>query len=169
MVNEPLALEFKNGKVYAGCLDRYYDDSEGVIDLYNCVLLDKTTNRWVDHDILINRNGKPELDHMPSFLIESVKNIFILPEAYAGLFLDDFLKIFLNPYYRPLIGFKCKRNSDGKHEPNCDAKLHDALDIIADEFYPFKHEERTENDDRKMWEAFGYIRNRLLLSGAKIP
>lgn len=80
-----------------------------------------------------------------------------------------FLKIYLNPYYRPIIGFRCKHTSKEKHSPDCDAELHDCLDTIANAlFYP-DNGQRTENDERELWRAFGYIRTRLLLSGAKIP
>lgn len=92
MINEPLALEMRDGKVYAGCLDEYYYNEGGVVSLYHCSLLDKEENKWIDHDITSNHGGKLILDPMPDFLIEDIKEILILPPNYSGLFLDDFFK-----------------------------------------------------------------------------
>jgi hypothetical protein len=167
-VHRPLALQLKNGKVYAGCLEEY-DSAQELIELFGCVLLDRENNRWVDHDFFVNRNGKIRLEGTPAFWLKEIKALFVLPEESSGLFLEDFLRIYLNPYYRPLVGFKCHLGSNGKHIPECDAKLHEALDVIADALTPLSNKEITEADDRKNWAAFHYIRDRLLLSGAKVP
>lgn len=176
MINDPIVIEFQDGTVYGGRVDDYYYDGGGIVSLYYCKLLDKSNHKWVDHDVMIELEGKLVRDSMPSFWTAAIKDIFVLPEEYREEFtLDDILQIYIDPHYKPLTGVECtwgnlRENGKNKenHSSKCDARLHEALSILYMRAI-FGSDKQDKDQGRKIREAFRYIRRRLLLYGAKIP
>ncbi len=185
MVNDPIIVELKNGKVYGGKLDRYcyyHSTGGGVVVLYDCKLLSQDEKKWIDHDILKKYEKKGELvrKSLPDFWMTDIKDIWILPPKYIDkLSFEDTLQIYIDPHYKPPMGVECnwgflKENMEieDRHTPACDARLHEALHILRKEAFEgvesapkVQYKERN----RKRKEAYAYIRRRLLSYGAKIP
>lgn len=169
MINDPIIIEFRNGKIYGGRVDDYFYDGGGIVSLYDCKLLDKSNHRWVDHDIMTKVEDEITRDPMPDFWTAYIKNIFVLPEEYRDKFsLEDTLQIYIDPHYKPLTGIQCNWRPTENHSPQCDARLHEALSILYMEAI-YGSDKQDKDQERKLSEAFRYIRRRLLLYGAKIP
>lgn len=182
LINEPLIVELRNGKVYGGRLDEYYYNGGGVIALYSCKLLDKKSHKWADHDIMMKFEGKLMADPMPDFWIADTKEIFVLPEEYricnpSSSDLEDALQIYIDPHYRPLTGVLCNWDvgegwkTEKDHTVECEARLHEALSFLvteADRGISLNPKNKDENR-RRFEDAYAYIRRRLLMYGARIP
>lgn len=169
MINDPVIVELKNGKVYGGRLDEYYYNGGGVVALYHCKLLDKKSHKWSNHDMMVKFEGKLIRDPMPDFWIAEIKDIFVLPEEYRDkLDLEDTLQIYVDPHYKPLMGVQCNWSQGGNHAPECDASLHEALTVLRTEAR-LGPEERDKDRKRRLEGSFAYVRRRLLMYGAKIP
>jgi len=178
LVNEPLIVELKNGKVYGGLLDSHYYNRGVVVKLYSCELLDKKNHRWVDHDIMWEIDGKLVPHPMPDFLLADIKGIFVLPEEQRDrLYLDDALQIYIDPHYKPRTGITCEWDvgeqweTKRHHSAECDARLHEALVFLITMAHigvssGFMNMNRK---NEKLGEAQAYIRRRLLMYGARIP
>ena len=182
MINDPMIVELRNGKVYGGRLDEYYYNGGGVVALYSCKLLDKIGLKWVDHDIMVKVENKVIRDPMPDFWISDLKDIFVLPEEYRDKFsLDDTLQIYVDPHFKPLTGVQCNCNcgdlkengeTEENHAPECDSRLHEALSFLMTEARLGVRsglKDQYKDRDRRRGEAFAYVRRRLLIYGAKIP
>ena len=184
MINDPMIVELKNGKVYGGRLDEYYYNGGGVVALYYCKLLDKSSLKWVDHDIMVKYEDEGELTRksMPDFWIADIKDILVLPEESRDkLSLEDTLQIYIDPHYKPLTGVQCNwepgenwEPPEENHAPECDARLHEALSFLLTlagrgMSYSTEAPARGEAERRRRKEYFAYIRRRLLMYGAKIP
>ena len=184
MINDPMIVELKNGKVYGGRLDEYYYNGGGVVALYYCKLLDKSSLKWVDHDIMVKYEDEGELTRksMPDFWIADIKDILVLPEESRDkLSLEDTLQIYIDPHYKPLTGVQCNwepgenwEPPEENHAPECDARLHEALSFLLTLAgrgisYSTEAPARAEAERRRRKESFAYIRRRLLMYGAKIP
>jgi small nuclear ribonucleoprotein (snRNP)-like protein len=166
-VDIPIIIELKNGEVYGGRVDDYLEGGELV--LYSCKLLDKESHRWVDHDRMIEFEGKVMPDDLPYFRIADIQDIFVLPRQYADkLDLEDVLQIYIDPHYKPVIGIKCNGGGETKHSSECDSHLHEALSVLRTEA-SLGPENRDRTRQRKLAEAFDYIRRQLLKYGARIP
>jgi hypothetical protein len=152
--DQPLVVELKNGRVYGGRLDEYYN---GTIALYSCVILDKKRRKWIKL-----RSDDAE------FSRADITDIFVLPEALRGLRLelDDVLHIHIDPHYKPLMGIKCdwRQGEKWNHCTGCDAPLHEALAYLKTATDSASDDEKT-----RRFESFDYIRRRLLKYGANIP
>jgi len=169
IINDPMIIELKNGKVYGGRLDEYYYNGGGVIALYNCKLLDKSNHKWVDHDIMIKFEGKFMSDSMPDFWIADVKNVLISPEKYRDkLDLEDVLQIYIDPHYDHPTGVQCNWSHGRKYAPECDAHLHEALSLLKTQA-GLGPKDWDKDLERRLKESFAYVRRRLLMYGAKIP
>jgi hypothetical protein len=161
LVEEPLVIALKNGRVYGGRLGEYYHDGGGVIVLYSCSLLDQRRHKWV------------KLDADQELRLADIGGIFLLPRARKGskLELDDVLHIHIDPYYKPLASIKCDWSLGEKgHRPECDAPLHEALAFLKTahrEF--FSGTANKDQNRRRSEEAFAHVRRRLLNYGARIP
>ena len=167
MINDPMIIKLKNGKVYGGRLDDYLPG--GGVALYYCKLLDKKSHKWVDHDKMIKVEGKIIRDLMPYFWIADMKDIFVLPEEYRDkLGLDDTLQIYIDPHHKPFKGVQCNWGPGEKHAPECDGRLHEALSVLRTEA-SLGPENRDKDRQRRLEESFAYVRRRLLMYGAKIP
>jgi len=133
LVEEALVVTLKNGKVYGGLLDEYYD---GLIALHSCKLLDQMGYRWVDHDITVKSESKLIAADRPEFRLSQVKDIFVLPEEHRDkLELDDVLQIYIDRHHKPLRGIECHWDpgeewQDKGHSPECDGRLHEALTLL---------------------------------------
>lgn len=169
LIDEPMVVELANGEVYGGLLEAY--DVGGVIALYSCMLLDRKSRKWIGHDFTMTVDGELRPDPMPEFRLADIKDVFVLPEAERDkLYLDDVLHIYIDPYFKPLLGIPCEWHigeKQEKHSAECDAPLHEALVFLKtatgigfnnnDELY------------RRSEEGFAYVRRRLLRYGARIP
>jgi len=166
-VDIPIVIELKNRKVYSGRVDDCLVGGELV--LYNCKLLDKKSHRWVDHDRMIEFEGKIMPDDLPYFRIADIQDIFIPSGRYADkLDLEDVLQIYIDPHYKPVTGIKCNWDEETKHSSECDSCLHEALSVLRAEAR-LGPENRDDTRQRKLAEAFDYIRRQLLKYGARIP
>lgn len=166
-VDIPIIMELKNGKVYGGRVDDYIEGGE--LAVYDCRLLDKKDHKWVDHDRMIEVEGKIMPDGLPYFRISNIQDIFVLPEQYADkLDLEDALQIYIDPHYKPVIGTRCNWGFEKEHSSECDSRLHEALSTLRTEA---SSGPRNQEDTRqtKLAEAFDYIRRQLLKFGARIP
>ncbi len=169
LTNEALVLELLNGKVYAGLVDECYYDGGLVIALYGCKLLKRNTLNWVDHDIKVSRDGKLVADVMPDFWVEDIRNILALREEFRDKFdLDDVMQIYIDPYYKPLIGVPCKWNDIHvfKHHAECDERLHEALYNVVTHW---ASDDEKEEHRKRFIQDCDYITRRLLMSGERIP
>jgi hypothetical protein len=173
MVNDPMIVELKNGKVYGGRLDGHYYYGGGVIALYYCKLLDKSSHKWVDHDMVEKFEGELISASMPDFWIAEIRDIFVLHEEYRDkLDLEDTLQIYIDPHYKPLMGIQCNWSHEENHAPECDAHLHEALSFLMTLAHSgISSSSKTWDEDkaRKLKDDHSYIRRRLLMFGAKIP
>jgi len=165
MDDEILIIELKNGKVYGGIQDGY---EAGAVWVYSCKRLDKNNHRWIDHDIMIEVEGKIIRDSMPFFDISEIKNIFILLEEYRDIYLGDALQIYIDPHYKPIKGVKCNWRPDEKHSSDCDAQLHEALSLLRTQTM-LGPKDWGKDLERQLEDSFAYVRWRLLIYGAKIP
>ena len=181
MINDPMIVELKNGKIYGGRLDEYYYNGGGVVALYSCKLLDKIGLKWVDHDIMVKVEDKLIRRPMPDFWIADIKDIFVLPEEHRDkLSLEDTLQIYIDPHYKPLTGVQCNwepgenwEPPEENHTPECDARLHEALSFlltVARRGNILDSKDRKRDwERRRLRESFAYVRRRLLMYGAEIP
>jgi len=179
MESELLILELKDGKVYGGALDEYYYKGGGIAALYSCQLLDKKNLKWVDHDRMMEFEGKLIPDTVPDFYVSEIKNILVLREEFRDkLSLEDMLQIYIDPYYKPLPAVECHWQTkeagtiEVSHNPECDARLHEALSFLlteAESGVSSGSKQRDKARERRLSECFRYVRRRLLTYGAKIP
>jgi hypothetical protein len=160
----PLILVLRNGKVYGGMLDDY---EEGVLWLHYCKQLDREKRQWQDPGFVIEDEGKITEDFEPHFLISEIRDILVLPEEYEGspwFGLEDVLQLYIDPHHKPLRGIDCHWVQEKKHLPECDVKLHEAINFII------THIKSTDGETQaKIYDSMYYIRNRLIIYGAKIP
>jgi hypothetical protein len=156
LVDQPLVVELRDGKVYGGRLYEYHD---GAIALYSCSRLDKRGRKWIKL-----RSDDAE------FSLADIADIFVVPKAHRGLKLelDDALHIHIDPHYKPLIGIECgwRLGEKRPHCPECDAPLHEALTFLRTATYSASG---NNDEKRRRSEGFDYIRRRLLKYGARIP
>jgi len=141
------------------------------VALYNCKLVDKGP-KWVDHDILRKYEGKLMRDSMPDFWIDDIKDIFVLSEKLREKFsLEDALQLYIDPHFRPLSGVECNWNTTTKHSPDCDARLHESLYVLATSAQSSwrSSEANIREEEEKINRSLHYIRRRLLTTGARIP
>lgn len=176
--NEALVVELKNGKAYGGRLDEYYYNGGGVIALYSCKLLDKRKHKWIDHDIMVRRDGKLVAEYMPDFWLSEIDDIFLLPEEYRDeIGLNDTLQIYIDPHYNPPRGITCHWDpgqewENKNHSQECDGHLHEALTMLLTATHGWKFSDSDDKDKAlrmRMEENFAYLRRRLLTYGARIP
>jgi len=172
---EALVVKLRNGKVYGGRLDEYFD---GAIALYSCKLLDQAGHRWVDHDIMVKSEGKLIATDYPEFWLSEVKDIFVLPEEHRDkLELDDVLQIYIDRHYKPLRGIECdwdpgEKWENKRHSPECDGRLHEALTLLKTATHGARLSSSMDKNQalmRRLEEGFAYLRLRLLMYGARIP
>jgi len=175
--DEPLIIELKNGKTYGGMLDEFEPYDGGIVHLYSCKLLDKKGHRWVEHDMLTKFEGRTIRDFMPSFWLEDIENIFELSDDLKGRFyMDDVLQLYIDPHHNPLPKVECDWNPSlklSKHNPECDARLHEALSFLLTEMEVVSTSVSPQRRDgepyKKFSESFEYVRRRLVMYGARIP
>ena len=129
LTDEALIFKLETGKTYGGRLEEYQGGD--IIELYSCHRLGKKNLGWLDSDGNIEHGGG-------IFRLSQIAEIFHLPKAQIEAIqeLEDVLQIYIDPYYRPMVGIKCiltggNRGDNWKHEPDCDFGLHDALDFIS--------------------------------------
>ncbi len=175
MFDEPVILELSEGQTYGGVVDEYYYNGGGVLALYSCKLLDKSMQKWVDHDIFMRQGNRKIRDPMPEFFVRSIRRILMFSGKIAdSISLEDVLQLYLDPHFRPIRGVKCswKEASSKSHSIECESRLHEALALMTTES-EVAISQTTDRDhralERRIEESFSYIRRRLLMSGARIP
>lgn len=160
----PAILVLKNGKIYGGMIDDY---EEGMIWLHYCKQLDCKKRQWQDPGFVIEDEGKITENYEPHFSIPEIRDILVLPEEYEDnpwFGLEDVLQLYVDPHHKPLRGVDCHWTQEKKHSPECDAKLHEAINFIVTNTKPMDREMQA-----KIYESLYHIRNRLIMYGAKIP
>lgn len=171
MINDLLILELLNGKTYGGALDEYYYNGGGIVALYDCKLLEKGL-RWVDHDIWMKYEGKLRRDIMPDFWISEIKDIFVLSDKLRDKFnLEDALQLYIDPHFRPLSPVKCDWDATKEHGPGCDARLHEALQVLMSSAHASLQSgaNRNKEKEQSIDQSFSLVRRRLLITGARVP
>ncbi len=169
MFDDFVIIELRTGETYAGVLDECYYNGGWVVPLVSCKQLDPSGKRWVDHDMMIERNGKKIRDSMPSFFISEIKEMFVLTKKLRDtLSAEDAMQLYVDPHYRPAQGVECDWNPIGnkKHSPYCDSNLHEALALL---YRQAKNPRENEGGEHLIEESFKRIRRRLLAGGARIP
>jgi small nuclear ribonucleoprotein (snRNP)-like protein len=162
-IEEPIVIELKDGKTYAGTLDDYLPTAAVLAD---CFYFDKNCKKWVSPQRVkhvLKRGSRVYFER--SF----VKSIWIKKNHIDEIFLEDFLQCYIDPYYIPLFATPC--NWDGNrciHADNCDTQLHEALNRLWS-FVAISSSSLSKSDFVSLQEAFGEVRKRLILNGAKIP
>jgi len=168
MINEPLILETIEGDIYGGLVDDAYV-AEDFLCLYNCKLLDKIHQTWIEHNFYIKINGILEKDFMPYFSFSEISKIYALPEYLNDDFgLFEALQIFIDPHFKPIPSISCTGTPDTNHSKECDKDLHNVLikiRIIPMVGYQVIGKEKI----REFTESFIYLRRWLLKMGAQIP
>lgn len=174
--DEPLVITLKAGETYAGLVDECFYNGGWVVALYYCKMLDKTSHRWIDHDIFITSKGRERRDPLPEFWISEIRRVEVLSEEFRdNADYEDVLQWYVDPHYKSVPHVKCDWMVDeplGKpHSADCESRLHEALSFLmtrSQEGLSVSKEDRESLQERAD-QSFRLVRRRLIMTGARIP
>lgn len=146
------------------------DCEEWTVWLYNCKRLNQR-GKWVRTGTWHINNGKRVWDNDIGLDIQLIANIFIVKsEYYKDIWVDDVLQFYIDPHHKPFLdNFECQpiESTGDKHSVECDRRLHEALKTIR--ACGWEGSGREIKAYENFQDAFTYIRQRLIMYGAKIP
>lgn len=165
MIDVPIIIELNDGTVVGGNIDDYVEPRR--IALYNCRQLADDLSGWTEFtERFIHMKDSLRPDFMPYFALPEIKKIWCAKDP--DLYLDDVLKLWLNPHYKPVKGIECGYSDTGRHSRQCNRKLHEALTSLG----TMANSNIKEGEFKKQREistAMVKIREYLIKQGAKIP
>ena len=170
MFDDPVIIEFWTGETYGGLMDEYYYSGGGIVPLVSCKLLDDANQRWIDHAIMIEIDGKTRRDSMPSFNLSAIKTIWVLTKNLRDKYsVEDALQLYIDPHFQPDVGVECpwRGHDDGEHSNDCEAGIHEALTLLY--AIAMSNDKNDEEDQTQVGDAFRRMRRRLVRAGVRIP